>query len=126
MATFDSHDLRCQSALPISFVAPASARRDVLMCFQDHFGSDLTGVEAATKKHEAIETDVKAYGERVQAIVAVSDELQREDYHDIKRIISRLVKAGVSCLCMYYEIDIMMFQQRQCLATVGISARVIG
>uniref|UniRef100_A0A0N4XHY3 Spectrin beta chain, non-erythrocytic 4 (inferred by orthology to a human protein) n=1 Tax=Nippostrongylus brasiliensis TaxID=27835 RepID=A0A0N4XHY3_NIPBR len=39
---------------------------------QDNFGSDLASVEAATKKHEAIETDIFAYEERVQAVVAVA------------------------------------------------------
>lgn len=33
---------------------------------QDNFGFDLQAVEAATKKHEAIETDIAAYEERVQ------------------------------------------------------------
>uniref|UniRef100_F6Q5V5 Spectrin beta chain n=1 Tax=Ciona intestinalis TaxID=7719 RepID=F6Q5V5_CIOIN len=56
---------------------------------QDNFGGDLPAVEAATKKHEAIETDVKAYEERVQAVVDVASELQREDYHDIKRVNER-------------------------------------
>nr|XP_026689485.1 spectrin beta chain, non-erythrocytic 1 isoform X2 [Ciona intestinalis] len=55
----------------------------------DNFGGDLPAVEAATKKHEAIETDVKAYEERVQAVVDVASELQREDYHDIKRVNER-------------------------------------
>lgn len=39
----------------LSFVVP-----------QDNFGFDLQAVEAATKKHEAIETDIAAYEERVQ------------------------------------------------------------
>ena len=59
---------------------------------QDNFGYDLAAVEAATKKHEAIETDINAYEERVQAVIAVSNELQQEDYHDIARIIVRYVK----------------------------------
>ena len=58
-------------------------------CRQDNFGSDLAGVEAATKKHEAIETDVKAYEERVQAVVAVATELQKENFHDVTRIKER-------------------------------------
>ena len=33
---------------------------------QDNFGFDLASVEAASKKHEAIETDIFAYEERVQ------------------------------------------------------------
>uniref|UniRef100_M4AWK1 Spectrin beta chain, non-erythrocytic 1 n=1 Tax=Xiphophorus maculatus TaxID=8083 RepID=M4AWK1_XIPMA len=56
---------------------------------QDNFGFDLQAVEAATKKHEAIETDIAAYEERVQAVVAVARELEAESYHDIKRITAR-------------------------------------
>uniref|UniRef100_A0A665VSJ8 Spectrin beta chain n=1 Tax=Echeneis naucrates TaxID=173247 RepID=A0A665VSJ8_ECHNA len=56
---------------------------------QDNFGFDLQAVEAATKKHEAIETDIAAYEERVQAVVAVAKELEAECYHDIKRITAR-------------------------------------
>ncbi|XP_074774416.1 spectrin beta chain, erythrocytic isoform X1 [Athene noctua] len=53
---------------------------------QDNFGQDLPAVEAAKKKHEAIETDTAAYKERVQAIEAVAKELEVERYHDIQRI----------------------------------------
>lgn len=56
---------------------------------QDNFGFDLPAVEAAAKKHEAIETDIFAYEERVQAVVAVSQELEAENYHDIDRINAR-------------------------------------
>ncbi|KAM9809444.1 spectrin beta chain, non-erythrocytic 1 isoform 1-T1 [Syngnathus typhle] len=56
---------------------------------QDNFGFDLQAVEAATKKHEAIETDIAAYEERVQAVVSVARELETERYHDIKRIAAR-------------------------------------
>ncbi|NXP71229.1 SPTB1 protein, partial [Ramphastos sulfuratus] len=56
---------------------------------QDNFGQDLSAVEAAKKKHEAIETDTTAYKERVQAIVAVARELELEGYHDIQRINAR-------------------------------------
>ncbi|XP_059385899.1 spectrin beta chain, non-erythrocytic 1-like isoform X2 [Carassius carassius] len=56
---------------------------------QDNFGFDLQAVEAATKKHEAIETDIAAYEERVQAVVGVARELETENYHDIKRIAAR-------------------------------------
>jgi len=56
---------------------------------QDNFGYDLAAVEAATKKHEAIETDINAYEERVQAVVAVAQELENENYHDVERINSR-------------------------------------
>ncbi|XP_053110826.1 spectrin beta chain, erythrocytic isoform X2 [Hemicordylus capensis] len=56
---------------------------------QDNFGNDLPAVEAAKKKHEAIETDTAAYKERVQAIEEVAMELETENYHDIKRINAR-------------------------------------
>ncbi|KFD65474.1 hypothetical protein M514_22400 [Trichuris suis] len=56
---------------------------------QDNFGSDLASVEAATKKHEAIETDIYAYEERVQAVVAVAQDLEAENYHDIERVNKR-------------------------------------
>uniref|UniRef100_A0A6Q2Z5V4 Spectrin beta chain n=1 Tax=Esox lucius TaxID=8010 RepID=A0A6Q2Z5V4_ESOLU len=56
---------------------------------QDNFGFDLPAVDAATKKHEAIETDITAYEERVQAVVSVAKELETENYHDIKRIVAR-------------------------------------
>lgn len=58
-------------------------------CFQDNFGLDLAAVEAAAKKHEAIETDIFAYEERVEAVVTVAQELETEDYHDIVRINTR-------------------------------------
>ncbi|CAD6199906.1 unnamed protein product [Caenorhabditis auriculariae] len=56
---------------------------------QDNFGNDLSSVEAATKKHEAIETDIFAYEERVQAVVAVAGELEAERYHAIDQINER-------------------------------------
>lgn len=49
----------------------------------------MPAVEAAKKKHEAIETDTAAYEERVQAIKDVARELEVENYHDIKRINAR-------------------------------------
>ncbi|XP_053331391.1 spectrin beta chain, erythrocytic [Spea bombifrons] len=56
---------------------------------QDNFGYDLPSVDAAKKKHEAIETDILAYEERIQALVNVAKELENERYHDIKRINAR-------------------------------------
>ncbi|KAK9391252.1 spectrin beta chain non-erythrocytic 2 [Crotalus adamanteus] len=56
---------------------------------QDNFGSDISAVEAAVRKHEAIETDIVAYNERVTAVTAVADELEAEGYHDIKRVLAR-------------------------------------
>lgn len=43
-------------------------------------------MEAAKKKHDAIETDIAAYEERVQSLVNISKELEAERYHDAKRI----------------------------------------
>uniref|UniRef100_A0A671S5C3 Spectrin beta chain n=1 Tax=Sinocyclocheilus anshuiensis TaxID=1608454 RepID=A0A671S5C3_9TELE len=56
---------------------------------QDNFGVDLGAVEAATRKHEAIETDIQAYGERVAAVEAVARELEVEGYHEVRRILAR-------------------------------------
>uniref|UniRef100_A0AC34RH48 Calponin-homology (CH) domain-containing protein n=1 Tax=Panagrolaimus sp. JU765 TaxID=591449 RepID=A0AC34RH48_9BILA len=56
---------------------------------QEAFGEDIGSVEAAKKKHEAIETDIFAYEERVLAVVAVADELRNERYHGIDRIEDR-------------------------------------
>ncbi|XP_051977806.1 spectrin beta chain, non-erythrocytic 1-like isoform X1 [Xyrauchen texanus] len=56
---------------------------------QDNFGVDLGAVEAATRKHEAIETDIEAYGERVAAVEAVARELEAEEYHEVRRILAR-------------------------------------
>lgn len=61
----------------------------LIYCLQDNFGLDLAAVEAAAKKHEAIETDIFAYEERVEAVVTVAQELETEDYHDIVRINAR-------------------------------------
>uniref|UniRef100_A0A8D3BZS0 Spectrin beta chain n=1 Tax=Scophthalmus maximus TaxID=52904 RepID=A0A8D3BZS0_SCOMX len=56
---------------------------------QDNFGTDLGAVEAATRKHEAIETDIGAYWERVAAVEAVAKELEAEAYHDVRRVLAR-------------------------------------
>ncbi|XP_062454825.1 spectrin beta chain, non-erythrocytic 2 [Rhea pennata] len=56
---------------------------------QDNFGLDMSAVEAAVRKHEAIETDIVAYSERVQAVSAVAAELEAERYHDIRRVLAR-------------------------------------
>ena len=52
---------------------------------QDNFGYDLAAVEAAKKKHEAIETDTAAYEERVRALEDLAQELEQENYHDQTR-----------------------------------------
>lgn len=56
---------------------------------KDTFGDDLPSVEAASKKHEAIQTDIIAYEERVQAVETLAKELESENYHDSERIIAR-------------------------------------
>ncbi|XP_070369884.1 spectrin beta chain, erythrocytic isoform X3 [Equus asinus] len=56
---------------------------------RDNFGYDLAAVEAAKKKHEAIETDTAAYEERVRALEDLAQELEKENYHDQKRITAR-------------------------------------
>uniref|UniRef100_A0A674GYF9 Spectrin beta chain n=1 Tax=Taeniopygia guttata TaxID=59729 RepID=A0A674GYF9_TAEGU len=56
---------------------------------QDNFGGSLAGVEAALRKHEAIESDIAAYGSRVRAVTAVAAELEAERYHDMGGIATR-------------------------------------
>jgi hypothetical protein len=73
---------------------------------QDNFGYDLAAVEAATKKHEAIETDINAYEERVQAVVAVAQELEAENYHDIDRINARYFFISEMLLICYIELNV--------------------
>lgn len=56
---------------------------------KDIFGDDLASIEASSKKHEAIETDIMAYEERIQAVVAVASELEAANYYDTERILAR-------------------------------------
>nr|XP_056701927.1 spectrin beta chain, non-erythrocytic 4 [Euleptes europaea] len=53
---------------------------------QDNFGYDLPAVEAAMKKHEAIEADISSYQERIQVVVELAQEMESEGYYDSKRI----------------------------------------
>eukprot|EP00076_Gallus_gallus_P036427 XP_025001965.1 spectrin beta chain, non-erythrocytic 4-like isoform X2 [Gallus gallus] len=53
---------------------------------QDNFGYDLPAVEAAMKKHEAIEADVSSYRERIQAVAELALEVEAENYYDAKRV----------------------------------------
>lgn len=73
----------------MSRVAPGAPSPPSLSPPQDNFGLELAAVEAAVRKHEAIETDIVAYSGRVQAVGAVAAELAAEHYHDIKRIAAR-------------------------------------
>uniref|UniRef100_UPI00358E6A67 spectrin beta chain, non-erythrocytic 1-like isoform X2 n=1 Tax=Myxine glutinosa TaxID=7769 RepID=UPI00358E6A67 len=59
------------------------------LVLQDNFGFDLPAVEAATKKHEAIETDNAAYEERIQVVVDVAAELESGGYHEAPRVVAR-------------------------------------
>ncbi|CAH1264141.1 SPTBN1 [Branchiostoma lanceolatum] len=68
---------------------PVTSSEGSRVNLEDNFGFDLPAVEAATKKHEAIETDINAYEERVQAVMHVAQELETENYHDIERINAR-------------------------------------
>lgn len=111
----------------------------------DNFGNDLPAVEAATKKHEAIETDImvcfvdnlcyllilateqclfwiilnvfiikfilipfQAYEERVNTLVAVADELVRENYHDADRI-----QNGKNKIIELWNILLVLLKQRR-------------
>ncbi|KAJ0063351.1 hypothetical protein NL108_000299, partial [Boleophthalmus pectinirostris] len=56
---------------------------------QDNFGYDLPAVEAAMKKHEAIEADIASYEERISVVVELSAEMEAESYYDIRRILAR-------------------------------------
>ncbi|KAG8448770.1 hypothetical protein GDO86_015726 [Hymenochirus boettgeri] len=53
---------------------------------QDNFGYDLPAVEAAMKKHEAIEADISSYEERIQVVSDLAYEMESEGYYDICRI----------------------------------------
>uniref|UniRef100_A0AAQ5Y7Z6 Spectrin beta chain n=1 Tax=Amphiprion ocellaris TaxID=80972 RepID=A0AAQ5Y7Z6_AMPOC len=56
---------------------------------QDNFGYDLPAVEAAMKKHEAIEADIASYEERIGVVVELAAEMESEGYYDIRRISAR-------------------------------------
>uniref|UniRef100_H0VE73 Spectrin beta chain n=1 Tax=Cavia porcellus TaxID=10141 RepID=H0VE73_CAVPO len=53
---------------------------------QDNFGYELPAVEAAMKKHEAIEADTAAYEERVQGVAELAQALAAEGYYDARRV----------------------------------------
>ncbi|XP_044844211.1 spectrin beta chain, non-erythrocytic 4 isoform X1 [Mauremys mutica] len=56
---------------------------------QDNFGYDLPAVEAAMKKHEAIEADVSSYEERIQVVVELALALEAEGYYDVRHVSTR-------------------------------------
>uniref|UniRef100_A0A8V5GVS2 Spectrin beta chain n=1 Tax=Melopsittacus undulatus TaxID=13146 RepID=A0A8V5GVS2_MELUD len=55
---------------------------------QDNFGYDLPAVEAAMKKHEAIEADISSYHERIQAVAELALEVAAGGYHDARRVLA--------------------------------------
>ena len=69
-------------------------RESAKLLASEDFGADLAAVEAAQKKHEAIEMDILAYSERIKSLVQKSKILEDENYHDIGSIISRLVTSA--------------------------------
>ncbi|CAG5088442.1 Oidioi.mRNA.OKI2018_I69.PAR.g11841.t3.cds [Oikopleura dioica] len=56
---------------------------------KDNFGNNLDAVEAAQKKHEAIEMDFAAYQQRINSMEEKADELEKENYHDIAKILTK-------------------------------------
>ena len=82
------------NALAENFQKKARMREDWLkestkLLETDNFGSDLASVEAAQKKHEAIEMDIVAYNQRIKSLVQKSEILENENFHDIENINSR-------------------------------------
>lgn len=47
----------------------------------EDFGEDVAAVEASLRRHEAIDTDVMAHEERINALRDLSEALQAADYH---------------------------------------------
>jgi spectrin beta len=88
--------------------------------FSDQFGTDLTSVEAAFKKQEAIQTDISAFEERLQNIMAIANELKTEDYHDYLTIEAR--KKNVE---MHWEYLVSLVnKRRRCLESAYNMQRV--
>ncbi|XP_065894663.1 spectrin beta chain, non-erythrocytic 1-like isoform X3 [Dysidea avara] len=56
---------------------------------EDNFGTDVYATEAAIKKHEALETDVKEYESRLEAMLKLASELEAANYHDKDQIMER-------------------------------------
>ncbi|XP_070620878.1 spectrin beta chain, non-erythrocytic 4 isoform X2 [Erythrolamprus reginae] len=56
---------------------------------KDNFGCDLPAVEAAMKKHEAIEADICSYQERIQVVLELAQEVESEGYYDSRRIVAQ-------------------------------------
>ena len=65
---------------------------------QDNFGVGIAAVEAAKKKHESIQTDIKAYEIRVKTVVDMATLLDTEGYWAEDRIKEDLDKV---CVCSH-------------------------
>ena len=50
------------------------------------FGNDLPAVKASIKKHEAIESEIIAYKERVLAVESLANKIESEQYHDMEKV----------------------------------------
>ena len=75
-----NHLIRCLSL---------SNKETTKLIAKDNFGADLAAVEAAQKKHEAIELDITAYAQRITTLVQKSKMLEDENYHAITEITTR-------------------------------------
>ena len=58
---------------------------------QAMFGNDLPAVKASIKKHEAIESEISAYKERVLAVESLAEEIEREGFHETDKVNERKV-----------------------------------
>ena len=81
----------------------------------DNFGFDLAAVEAAAKKHEAIETDIFAYEERVTAVNQV--------YYTVLSIYLSIYCICVSCGCIVFTYNLFTLTSPE---TLNSSSKVIG
>ena len=55
----------------------------------DDFGNDLSSALAAQKRHEAIDTDVQAHRERIEAVTHLAQQLQEYNFHRVHDIADR-------------------------------------
>ncbi|KAK2710872.1 hypothetical protein QYM36_012149, partial [Artemia franciscana] len=64
--------------------------KEMILVLKDpRYGSNLNQVEATVKKHEAISADILARQERFHDLIAMADELDKQNYHDAVRIKTR-------------------------------------
>ena len=68
--------------------------RSVRILVRGRSHSEAARAQASANKHETINLVIRAYEERIQALMTAADELAHENYHDIGRIFSRCV-----CVC---------------------------